>query len=232
MAGEHGDADSALAFFWQSQALYEELGDRRGVAESLLGLGQIAVMQGRYEEAQGVLEQAAREARAGGDQHLLALALNFIGNGRYVQGDWASARPLFEQVREVFQSIGNQEGVAIAKVQIGLCALAGGDQEEARSLVREGLQLAHEFDFRWGTLYGLDGAALLAARTGSWEVAATLLGATELPRQSTPAPQIGVRQGAVAAVTAALDPDTLAELWDKGSAMPLDQAISYALQHL
>jgi hypothetical protein len=33
-------------------------------------------------------------------------------------------------------------------------------------------------------------------------------------------------------VKAALDPDTLSVLWDKGSAMPLDQAIAYALQHL
>ena len=63
-------------------------------------------------------------------------------------------------------------------------------------------------------------------------MAATLLGATERPRQSTPAPHVGVRQGAVAAVKAALDPDTLARMWDEGGAMPLDQAIAYALQHL
>jgi hypothetical protein len=149
----------------------------------------------------------------------------------YVQGDWASARPLFEQVREGFQSVGNQQGVAIVTVQLGLCALEAGDRHEACLLVHEGLELAREFDFRWGTLFGL-GVALLAARTPSWEVAATLLGATELPRQSSPAPHIDVRKGAVAAVEAALDPQTLARLWGKGSAMPLDQAISYALQHL
>jgi hypothetical protein len=149
----------------------------------------------------------------------------------YVQGDWASARPLFEQVREGFQSVGNQQGVAIVTVQLGLCALEAGDRHEACLLVHEGLELAREFDFRWGTLFGL-GVALLAARMPSWEVAATLLGATELPRQSSPAPHIDVRKGAVAAVEAALDPQTLARLWGKGSAMPLDQAISYALQHL
>jgi hypothetical protein len=33
-------------------------------------------------------------------------------------------------------------------------------------------------------------------------------------------------------VTAALDPDTLSALWDKARAMPLDEAIAYALQHL
>jgi hypothetical protein len=162
-----------------------------------------------------VLEQTVGEARAAGDQYLAALALNFVGNGLYVQGDWASARPLFEQVREGFQSVGNQQGVAIVTVQIGLCALEGGGQDEARSLVREGMELARELDFRWGTLYGLDGAALLAANTGSWGVAATLLGATDLPRRSTPAPHVGVRNRAVAAVNAALDPDTLARVWDE-----------------
>jgi hypothetical protein len=98
--------------------------------------------------------------------------------------------------------------------------------------VRQGLQLARELDFRWGELYGLDGAALLAARTGSWEVAATLLGATQLPREASPAPQLGVREAGIAAVKVALDPVTLSALWDKGRAMPLDQAIAYALQHL
>jgi hypothetical protein len=63
-------------------------------------------------------------------------------------------------------------------------------------------------------------------------VAATLLGATERPREASPAPQLGVREAGIAAVKAALDPDTLSVLWDKASAMPLDQAIDYALQHL
>ena len=67
---------------------------------------------------------------------------------------------------------------------------------------------------------------------GSWEVAATLLGATEGPREASPAPQLGVREAGIADLTAALDPDSLSALWDKAKAMPLDQAIDYALQHL
>jgi predicted ATPase len=232
LAVEQGEIASAIAFFRQSHALHEELGDRRGVAEALLGLGETAVVRGRYEQARPLLEQAVHEARAAGSQHLAALALNFIGNGLYLQGDWAAARPVYEQAQEGFQSIGNPHGVAILTVQIGLCALEGGSQHEARSLVREGMQLARELDFRWGELYGLDGAALLAARTGSWEVAATLLGATERPREASPAPQIGIREAGIAAVEAALEPDTLSALWDKAKAMPLDQAIAYALQHL
>jgi predicted ATPase/class 3 adenylate cyclase len=232
LAWEQGDTASALTFLRQGHALYEQLGDRRGVAEALVGLGEAAVVQGRYQEARAVLEQAVAEARAAGDQPLAALALNFIGNGLYLQGDPAAARPRYEQAREGFRSIGNPHGVAAVTVQIGLCALEGGDQHDARALVREGLQLARQLDFRWGQLYGLDGAALLAARTGNWEVAATLLGATELPREASPAPQLGVREAGIAAVTAALDSDTLSALWDKARAMPLDQVIAYALQHL
>jgi non-specific serine/threonine protein kinase len=232
LAGEQGDPASASTFLRQGHALYEQLGDRRGVAQALVGLGETAMMQGRYEQARPLLEQAAREARAAGDQPLAALALNFVGNGLYLQGDWTGARPVFEQAREGFQAIGNPHGVAVVTIQIGLCALEAGDQHEARSLIREGLQLARELHFRWGELYGLDGAALLAARTGNWEVAATLLGATELPREASPAPQLGVREAGIAAVTAALEPDILSVLWDKAKAMPLDQAIAYALQHL
>jgi predicted ATPase/class 3 adenylate cyclase len=232
LAGEQGDPASASTFLRQGQALYEQLGDRRGLAEALVGLGETAVVQGRYEQARPLLERAVREAQAAGSQHLAALALNFIGNGLYLQGRWTAARPMYEQAREGFQSVGNPHGVAVVIVQIGLCALEGGDQHEARALVREGLQLARRLDFRWGELYGLDGAALLAARTGNWEVAATLLGATDGPREANPAPQLGVREAGIAGVTAALDSDSLSGLWDKAKAMPLDQAIDYALQHL
>jgi hypothetical protein len=44
---------------WQGHALYEQLDDRRGVAEALVGLGQTAVVQGRCEDAQAVLEARA-----------------------------------------------------------------------------------------------------------------------------------------------------------------------------
>jgi tetratricopeptide (TPR) repeat protein len=110
LAGEQGDAASALAFFRQSHALHEELGDRHGVAEALVGLGETAVVQRRYEQARPLLEQAVRQARAAGSQHLAALALNFVGNGLYLQGDWTAARPVFEQAREGFQSVGNAAG--------------------------------------------------------------------------------------------------------------------------
>jgi hypothetical protein len=60
----------------------------------------------------------------------------------------------------------------------------------------------------------------------------TLLGATELPREASPAPQLGVREAGIAGVTAALDPDSLSALWNKAKAMTLDQAIDYALQQL
>jgi predicted ATPase/class 3 adenylate cyclase len=232
MAVGQGDQASALAFHEQSLRLFEQLGDRRGVAEALLGLGQVAMVRGRYEEARAALEQAVREARAAGDAHSAALARNFIAWTIYLQGDPASARPVFEQVREGFRSIGDRQTIANITIAIGLCALEGGDHQEARSLVREGLQLARGIDFRWGELFGLDAASLLAARTRNWEAAATLLGATQLLRESSPAPPIGVRESAIAAVKGALDPDTLSALWDKARVMPLDEAIAYALQHL
>jgi tetratricopeptide (TPR) repeat protein len=187
---------------------------------------------GRYGQARAALEQAVREARAAGDAYLAALARTFIAWSIYLQGDPASARPVFEQAREGFQSVGDRQGIANLTIAIGLCALGCGDHQEARSLVREGLQLARGIDFRWGELFGLDAASLLAARTRNWEAAATLLGATQLLRESSPAPPIGVRESAIAAVKGALDPDSLAALWDKARVMPLDEAIAYALQHL
>jgi tetratricopeptide (TPR) repeat protein len=118
LAGEQGDAASARTFLRQSHVLYEQLGDRCGLAQALVGLGETAMMQGRYRQARALLEQAVREARAAGDQPLAALALNFVGNGLYLQGDWTAARPVYEQVREGFQAIGNPHGVAVVAASL------------------------------------------------------------------------------------------------------------------
>jgi non-specific serine/threonine protein kinase len=233
LAAEQGDIAAALTFIRHSQALYEELGDRRGVAESLLGLGNLATVQGRYREGRALLEQAVQEARAAGDSWIAALALSFMANGIRLQGDPAAARPVYEQARDAWLAIGARPAAATAIVQIGVCAFDSGDHQEARSLVREGLQMAREMDFRWGQLFGLDAAGLLAARTKNWDVAATLFAVTEQLRESSPASQMyGIHESGVAAVLAALDPATLSVPWDKGKAMTLEQAIAYALEHL
>jgi hypothetical protein len=101
-------------------SLYEELGDRRGVAESLLGLGNLATVQRRYREGRALLEQAVQEARAVGDSWLAALALSFIANGIPLQGDPAAARPVYEQARDAWLSPGaRRPAAATAIVQIG-----------------------------------------------------------------------------------------------------------------
>jgi predicted ATPase len=232
LAMEQGDAVSALGFHRQSLQLYEQLGDRRGVAEVLLGMGHIAALQGRHADGRAMLEDAVRAARAAQDERLTALARNHLGNAIYLQGDPASARRSFEQARDGMRSVGDLQGAAVSGIEIGLCALELGDHTEASSLVREGLQASRELDFRWGELFGLDASGLLAVRTGNWEAAAILFGATELLRTSSPAPIPAVRESGIAAVKAALDPATLATAWDNGTAMTLDQAITYALETL
>ena len=233
LAIEQRDAAAALAFYRQSQALYEQLGDRRGIAEVLVGLGNLATWQERHGEARVLLEQALEEAHAAGAAWLAALALFLVANGIRLQGDPASARPVYEQAREAWGSLGDQRGVALAIIQIGLCALESGDHQEAHSLVREGVEISRELDFRWGELFGVDAAGLIAVTMKDWDVAATLFGATEVLRETSPAPHVfGVREPGVAAVKKALDPATLSALWDKGNAMTLEQAIAYALEHL
>jgi tetratricopeptide (TPR) repeat protein len=232
LAMEQGDAVSALAFHRQSLQLYEQLGDRRGVAEVLLGMGHIAALQGRHGEGRATLEDAVRAARAAQDERLTALARNHLGTAIYLQGDPASARLSFELARDGMRSVGNLQGAAVTTIEIGLCALELGQHNEASSLVREGLRTTHELDFRWGELFGLDASGLLATRTGNWEAAAILFGATELLRTSSPAPLPTVRESGIAAMTAALDPAALTRAWDSGNAMTLDQAITYALDTL
>jgi hypothetical protein len=201
----------------------------------VLGWSIALELRGRHQEARVMREETVREARAAGIEWLVALGTYWIAHGILLQGDPSSARAVYEEAREIWRSHGERQGMGLASILIGVCALNTGDQQRARSMVREGLQLTHEAGARYGELMGLDAAAAVAARMGNWGVAATLLGATQTLRESRTAlvpAAIQTRESTIAAVEGALDPTTLSSLWDKGSAMTLNQATVYALEHL
>jgi predicted ATPase/class 3 adenylate cyclase len=235
LATEQGDTASALAWYEESQPLFEQAGDREGAADAVLGWSIALELRGRHQEARVMREETVREARAAGIEWLVALGTYWIAHGILLQGDPSSARAVYEEAREIWRSHGERQGMGLASILIGVCALNTGDQQRARSMVREGLQLTHEAGARYGELMGLDAAAAVAARMGNWGVAATLLGATQTLRESRTAlvpAAIQTRESTIAAVEGALDPTTLSSLWDKGSAMTLNQATVYALEHL
>jgi tetratricopeptide (TPR) repeat protein len=70
------------------------------IAEIQADYANILNRLGRGQEAQKILEESLKTARAGQNEALAAKILNFQGQTSYYRGDFKAARPLFEQARQ------------------------------------------------------------------------------------------------------------------------------------
>ncbi|HLV79555.1 MAG TPA: tetratricopeptide repeat protein, partial [Chthonomonadaceae bacterium] len=117
---------------------------------------------------------------------------------------------------------------------LGNAALGLGDPEAAQAYYRESLERSREAGDRQRLADALEGLAGLALARRQPERAARLLGMDEAIRDS-----LGIAvnpfdrpfyERHLAAARAALGAETFAAAWAEGGAMPLDAAVTYALE--
>jgi len=233
LATRQGDYERAAELSEQSLALWEELGDAAGTAQSLLSLGTVAAEQGERERAIELSERAAELYRESGDRRGHALAVSNLGGIALDQGDYVRAAALSEQAYGLFEALDDSEGMAFALVNQGFAALSNQDHKRALGLLREALRRLAELEFRDVIGYCFEGLAAVLAFTGEAGPAARLLGAAEALRES-----VGVdlapteretHETTAAAVREALGEKRFSAAWRLGRDLPLDEAITYAL---
>ena len=76
-------------------------GDSTAIAQSLHGLGVVAISLGEYEEARRVTEEALVIRRKIEDRHGMAYALNNLGNISAVSGDLRGAQRFFTESQDL-----------------------------------------------------------------------------------------------------------------------------------
>ena len=233
LATRQGDYQRAAELSEQSLALWEELGDAAGTAQSLLSLGTVAAEQGERERAIELSERAAELYRESGDRRGHALAVSNLGGIALDQGDYLQAAALSEQAYGLFEALDDSEGMAFALVNQGFAALSEHDHKRALDLLREALRRLAELEFRDVIGYCFEGLAAVLAFTGEADPAARLLGAAEALRES-----VGVdlapteretHETTTAAVREALGEKRFSAAWRLGRDLSLDDAIAYAL---
>jgi predicted ATPase/DNA-binding SARP family transcriptional activator len=233
LATRQGDYDRAAELSEQSLALWEELGDAAGTAQSLLSLGTVAAEQGKHGRALELSERAAELYRESGDRRGHALAVSNLGGIALEQGDFVRAAALLEEAFGLFEELDDSEGMAFALVNQGFAALAEQDHQRALGLLREALRRLAELEFRDVIGYCFEGLAAVLAFTGEAESAARLLGAAEALRESVgvglaPAER-QTHESTAAAVREALGEEQSRTAWLLGRELSLDEAIAYAL---
>ena len=228
-----GDDEAAHAYLAESLALWQQLGEERGIADTLRGLGMTALGRGELDRAEAPLLASLDRFRALEDSLGIAACLGNLGDLAHARGDVTQAAALFEESLALAREQGNTWQAAYVLHSLGHLALVRGNQARATALLREGLALSGELEDRRAIAVCLDSLALVACGQRQPERAARLFGASEGLRAA-----MGVGRRAwlrvdfdrgVAAARAALGEAAFAAAWAAGRSLSAAQAIEYAL---
>ncbi len=157
-----------------------------------------------------------------------------LGHIARQQGDYARAVELYEAGLTLSRTAGFQSGIAEMLRSLGDVALRKGEYQKAGALVRESLALSANQGDHHNTVACLASLAELACATKEFALAARLSGVLEAHAVATGASMaLGDRaafERIVAAARSQLDEASFESAWAEGRAMPLEQAVAYALE--
>jgi predicted ATPase len=214
--------------------LYTRTGNKRGMASALTQLARAAVALGDYPSAHSLLEQTLTLRREIGIKSGISHAFGEMGALARCEGDYAMARAHYSESLAFARESGEKMHIAWQLLNLGHVAHHESDYEQAGRLFAEGLVLFQQVGEPRGIancLYGLAGAA---GSQGFAQRAAQLFGSAEAILNSTgialePADQLEYRQN-LAASKSKMDPPAWQAFWSRGEAMPVEEAIAFALE--
>jgi predicted ATPase len=236
MAWWQGDYEAIPAPLEESLVTFRRLDDRPSIAYTLCGLGAAAYLQGDPTSARFLLQEAVELARSQEDRILVSFALYQFGLAAQSHGDYAGARSSFEEGLAISREAGHRTGTAFLLCVLGRLTWARGDSGAARACYVESLTAFQELGNRHGTAVALLGLAYLAAAHGHLERAAHLAGAVEAlheaigARVPVPPHEREEYDRNIAAMRAAIGEAAFAAAWAAGRAMPLAEAVAFALE--
>jgi non-specific serine/threonine protein kinase len=163
LASDQHDFAEAARLFEQSAALRRALGETEVETDLLLNAARQARVQGQYQRASELIEDALARYRARGDrgsglgQSILEMALVVRE-----QGDFARAADLYTECVELHRALGDRERMSLALLGFGDIARDRGDVGQIRTYSEQSLELLRDLGIQWAIGFALNNLALAA----------------------------------------------------------------------
>jgi predicted ATPase/class 3 adenylate cyclase len=235
MAFAQFDYDSAQPMIEESLKLFRSLGDQHGIAYAVGGAGLLAVNQKTYPRGLALLEEAVERFSQIGDKWGSTVLLVTAAVAPRELGDYARAARMAEEGLTLARELGDRQSILVALYHLAVVALLTGDNARSTQRFTEALTLAVELGDASDTTYCLQGLGMVAAAEGHvrrgvqlWAAAEALLGDAEAVAYPHAADR-SLYERHVAQAREHLDAGAWAVAWAEGQAMPLEQAVAYAL---
>jgi tetratricopeptide (TPR) repeat protein len=233
---EQGDFARATALCEECLVLAQEVGDREGIANALLGLGDLARDQGDAERVRAYCEECLVLFRDLNQQWAVGFTLNNLALAAYLGQDLALAASHAKESDAIFRGLLSGQGMAEVLVTVGRIKGAQGERAAARTILTEALSLARAKGPRGVLATALEELGVQAIRQKYEQHGVQLLAAAAVLRQSMGAP---VRPADRPAIEEALAAARMAQgdaafkgAWASGQTLPLEQAVARALASL
>ena len=175
LATKQGDFSQAEALCGEGLALYRELGDRRGSANSLSSLGYAALMRSNYTTARALEEEALALFREVGNTWGSVFALQNLTSVLFFQGEYARAHALLEESLVLSREGGDVWGHAVSLVLLGMVLLFQGDLARAHARLEECLSVSREMGYKWNIGTSIHLLGLVAFLQGDVAAARSLM---------------------------------------------------------
>ncbi len=166
--------DRATGLAKESLTLSQALGDKYGMAFSLVILGAVARDRGDYERSVALYEQSLALFQEVGHKWGTGLALWSLGS--VIQGeDYERAAALWKESLSLFRGVGDKWGITYCLSSVGQVARVHGDYQQAMELFTESLTIAREWGDNWGIAISLRALGTVARLQGDYGRAKALI---------------------------------------------------------
>jgi predicted ATPase/class 3 adenylate cyclase len=228
----------------EALSIWRSVGDRAELANALynysfsFSVNPDPAKDPRLADPEGEGDRALQEAlslyREVGDRRGEANTLWGIGNTKYFANVESSGAAYFEQAREIFREEGDVTMEAWSLHMLGSALLRGGRRDESRPILQDALRRFRDASDTAGVALCFDDLASQAVADGDVVRGARIRGASKRLANETGtklASFVDEQFEAFARPQVAdhLEPATLEALMAEGEALPLDEAIEYAL---
>jgi len=144
------DPLEAKRLYAQSVALYEEVGDRWGLARALASLGWTAEQVGNLGEAQALCERSLAIRQELGDRHGMAEAMLNLGIISWVQGHLGEAEHLLRESLGISRALDDWIRMAQTMKSLGEVLVRSGRYEDGLVSMESSVDIFEELVYAFG----------------------------------------------------------------------------------
>jgi len=166
-----GEQNQARVYYERACSILRNQDEPIPLAQSLSGLGDLALRQGRCKEAREYYERVLTIVRELGHEGLLHVTIDRLAGCAVNMGEYQKAKKLYEEVLELYRKTGSESATARGLYALGNCLTFLSDFDRARDLLEDSVDLYRRIGEIPGEAFSLNALGMVYQNLNKWQVA-------------------------------------------------------------